>query len=116
MGFLDLFRPKWRHSDATVRAEAVRDLDNDDTLKRVAMDDPDPRVRRLALKKLDDPKTLLTLAERDADEGLRKAAGERAVDLLTTIASYQLVPLADTLTWKSSSPVVPISARPEKPF
>ncbi len=25
MGFFDIFRPRWKHSDAGVRAEAVRD-------------------------------------------------------------------------------------------
>ena len=27
MGFFDIFRPGWRHSDVDVRAKAVRELD-----------------------------------------------------------------------------------------
>ena len=27
MSFVDFFRPKWKHSDPDVRAEAVRDLE-----------------------------------------------------------------------------------------
>lgn len=86
MGFLDLFRPKWRHSDATVRIDAVRDLDNEAALKKVAQSDPDARVRRLALKKIDDPRALQALAAQEADDGLRKAASERATELLLAMA------------------------------
>ena len=52
MGFLDLFRPKWRHSDPTVRADAVRDLSDDEmnAIERVLKEDPDAAIRRIALR------------------------------------------------------------------
>lgn len=89
MGLLDLFRPKWKHSDANVRAEAVREFSSEDDWERltqVARHDRDVRVRRIALKKLDDPALLWELAEKDADEALRKEAAQRASDLLVSQA------------------------------
>ena len=55
MGFLDLFRPKWKHSDPSVRLEAVKGFTTDDAaeLAQVVRQDRDPRVRRVALKKID---------------------------------------------------------------
>ena len=88
MGFLDLFRPKWRHSDANVRAEAVRALAADDAaiLKQVVQQDTDPRVRRIALKKIADAELLSELAEHDPDEGLRRDAAEKAGEMLLDVA------------------------------
>ena len=56
MGFTDLFRPKWKHSDPEVRAEAVRQLGDDQAalLATIAKSDADARVRRIALKRIDD--------------------------------------------------------------
>src|SRR6266568_1648528 len=65
MGIIDLFRPKWRHSDAEVRAEAVRALGSNQL---------DARVRRIAVKRLDDPRVLADIAARDPDEGIRELA------------------------------------------
>src|SRR5436190_1396550 len=60
MGFLDLFKPRWKHSDPDVRAEAVRQLDENDAriLAQVARRETDVRVRRIALKKIADPALL----------------------------------------------------------
>ena len=64
MGITNLFRPKYRHSDAAVRAEAVRELDSDevDTLVVVARDDADASVRRIAIEKIDDAGRLVEIA------------------------------------------------------
>jgi hypothetical protein len=88
MGFVDLFRPKWRHSDEEVRAEAVRMLGADEIsiLERVARQDPSPRIRKLAFKKIEDPELLDVLARDEADEGLRKTASEKAIALLVGAA------------------------------
>ena len=53
MGIIDLFKPKWRHSDPAVRREAVEALDNQSSLITVAKSDPDPAIRQLALEKID---------------------------------------------------------------
>ncbi len=91
MGFLDLFRPKWKHSDPSVRLEAVKSFTTDDAaqLAQVVRQDRDPRVRRVALKKIDDPELLGELAERDPDEGLRRDAAEKAGELLLDAALGQ---------------------------
>lgn len=83
MGFLDLFRPKWKHSDPNVRLEAIKDLSADDDLPRlvqVARHDRDVRVRRIAIKKIDDPDLLLEVAQAEPDEDLRRDALDKASD------------------------------------
>jgi hypothetical protein len=89
MGFFDLFRPKWKHSDADVRAEAVKQLgtDDDKPLAEVLKHDPDARIRRLALKKIDDPQLLGEVAEADPDEALRRDAAEKAQSVLQSVAN-----------------------------
>ncbi len=84
MGFFDLFAPKWKHSDAGVRLEAVRQLDVDDRarLERIARLDSDARVRKVAVKKIDDVALLLDLSRSDSDETLRQLARERLSDFL----------------------------------
>ena len=88
MSFLDFFRPKWRNSDAEIRAEAVRQLGDDDLtlLTRIVRQDGDAKVRRIALKKIGDPTLLGELAESDPDESLRKAAADKATELLVAAA------------------------------
>src|SRR5687767_2500806 len=84
MGFFDLFRPRWKHSNADIRAEAVRQLTNEDLrlLTEVIKRDQDARIRRIALKKIDDPALLGEIAESDPDESLRRDAAEKAADLM----------------------------------
>ncbi|MBI4508889.1 MAG: DUF349 domain-containing protein [Deltaproteobacteria bacterium] len=91
MGFFDLFRPKWRHSDAKVRSEAVRELGHDqvDILIQIAKRDEDARIRKIAIKKLEDPSVLREIAADDPDEGLRRVAEEKASELLVTQALSQ---------------------------
>jgi hypothetical protein len=83
MGFVDLFRPKWKHSDAEVRATAVREVgpEQHEILATVARTDPDAAVRRIAIKKLADPSVLAEVAREDADPDLRQMAGQRLLEL-----------------------------------
>lgn len=89
MGFTDLFRPKWKHSDPEVRAEAVRQLGDDQAslLATIAKSDADARVRRIALKRIDDADVLTDVAAHDPDEGMRKAAIEKAEEVLLSSAA-----------------------------
>src|SRR5437016_3177437 len=89
MGFTDLFRPKWKHSDPEVRAEAVRQLGDDQAalLATIAKSDADARVRRIALKRIDDADVLTDVAAHDPDEGMRKAAIEKAEEVLLATAA-----------------------------
>jgi hypothetical protein len=89
MGLADLFRPKWKHSNPDVRAEAVRQLGDDQLplLASIVQHDADAHVRRVALKRVDDTEVLAGVAARDPDEGLRKAAAEKAEELLLARAN-----------------------------
>ena len=83
MGLLDLFRPKWKHSRADVRLEAVRELGEDDlpTLREVALRDPEVKVRELALRRIPDAVALTELAREETVASLRELAGRRASEL-----------------------------------
>src|SRR5438309_12109492 len=85
MGIVDLFRPKYRHSDVRVRTEAVRALTSDDAaiLVQVARTDRDIGVRRLALEKISEAETLAEIAAAETERSLRDYAGQRAAELWT---------------------------------
>ena len=82
MGLGDFFRPKWRHSNAEVRLEAVKGLDESEALKAVATGDSDPAVRKVAVKKLGELAVLELVASSDGDASVRKLAQERVNALL----------------------------------
>ncbi len=88
MGIVDLFRPKWKHSDAEVRATAVQKLGPEEmeALVGIARDDGDPAVRRIAIKKIEDPLILIELAQSETDKTLQRMAADKANGVLTTRA------------------------------
>jgi hypothetical protein len=59
MSFLDRFKPqpRWRHSDATIRAAAIAEIPDDEeslaTIRELAAGDDDVRVRRAAAARLE---------------------------------------------------------------
>jgi hypothetical protein len=83
MGLTDLFRPKYRHSDAAVRADAVRQMgaDEADLVARIARDDRDASVRRIAIDRIEDPGILADIAAKEPEPGLRDHARARAAGL-----------------------------------
>ena len=89
MGFTDLFKPKWKHSNPEVRLEAVRALDDDEAalLATIARQDTDARVRRIAVKRIVDADVLTDVAAHEPDESLRKAAIEKAEEVLVGSAA-----------------------------
>lgn len=89
MGITDLFRPRHRHSNATVRAEAVRQLGPDEAelVVTIARDDRDAAVRRIAIDKIDDAEVLADIARSEAERELRTRAEERAAGLWVTRAA-----------------------------
>ena len=89
MGLTDLFRPRHRHSNAAVRAEAVRQLGSDDAdlLASIARDDRDASVRRIAIDKVDDPDVLVDIARGEAERPLRDRASGRAAEIWVTRAT-----------------------------
>jgi hypothetical protein len=88
MGLTDLFRPKYRHSDAAVRADAVRQMGADEAelVARIARDDRDTAVRRIAMDRIEDPAVLADIAAREPDPALRDHARARAAGLWTARA------------------------------
>ena len=97
MSFLDRFKPqpRWRHSDATIRAAAVAEIPEDEaslaTIRELAASDEDVRVRRAAAERLDSAADLLPLARSERDEELRRAL----IDRLVAIASEPGASAAD---------------------
>src|SRR5215467_2652274 len=83
MGIADLFRPKHRHSDVRVRAEAVKALTADDAalLIQIARTDRDIGVRRLAIERISTADVLAEIAAAETERSLRDLAGERAAQL-----------------------------------
>ena len=79
MGLLDKLKPqpRWKHTDAAVRLEGVRELDDPAELASLAEGDADARVRRAAVAKIDDPDVIGRVAAGDADADLRDRAAER---------------------------------------
>jgi len=88
MGFVDLFRPKWKHSKAAVRTEALRALGADatDIIVEIARTDADDSVRRVAIAKLVDPDVLTSIAKADGSP-VGVFAGERAAALWVDAAA-----------------------------
>lgn len=67
MSFADLFRPKWRHSDAGKRKVAVQKTANSRILAEVARNDTDPSVRAAAIRKATDHAVLCDISKSDSD-------------------------------------------------
>ena len=92
MSFLDRFKPqpRWKHTDAAVRAAAVADIPDDaeslPTLVELATSDEDVRVRRAASQRLERAADLLPLARGERDEELRRELVERLVAIASAAA------------------------------
>lgn len=81
MGLFDKFRtPKWKHEDAKVRLEAVKELDDQEILAEIAKNDSDKDVRKEAVKKISNESVLADIAENDSDKDVREEAVERIGD------------------------------------
>ena len=80
MGFLDLFRPKWKHSEFSVRREAVEKLTDQNLLAEIAKSDKDSVVRIIAVEKLTDQNLLAEIAKNDKDFDVRRGAVEKLTD------------------------------------
>ena len=85
MTFLDrLFKPKWQHTNAEIRKQALDSLSiNDPLLSKLARDDPDPGLRRSALARISDLQVLQDIAANDAEVAVRDVAQARLRNLLT---------------------------------
>ena len=79
MGFLDKLKPqpRWKHADAAVRLDALRELEDPIELAVLAETDSDARVRRAALGRIEDAATLGRIAAGDTDAEARDRAADR---------------------------------------
>src|SRR5688500_13571494 len=88
MGLLEKLRPqpKWKHTEPSVRLEGLHDIDDgdQDALRALATDDPDPRVRRAALARVADGAVLAAIVRNETDEATREHAVTRAAVLAET--------------------------------
>ncbi len=86
MGLLDVFRPRWKHSNPAIRMEALKTLEDDEALAQAASHDSDERIRRVAIRQMIDPWRLKNVAHVQSDEKLRAMAQGRARELFVEIA------------------------------
>jgi DNA repair protein SbcC/Rad50 len=78
-----LIRPKWRHRNRDIRAEAVQQLPAaDPNLAEVIRHDPDSSIRRQALRRIADRALLLEVSRNDEDPVVSRAASTRLWYLL----------------------------------
>jgi tetratricopeptide (TPR) repeat protein len=80
MALSDLFRPKWKHSNASVRARAVASLSDEKILANLATSDDDDDVRVAALAKVHDQQVLGAILENERSPHLRSAAVQNLAD------------------------------------
>jgi hypothetical protein len=78
MSFFDRLRPKWKNADPLVREAAVRELNNESLLEKIAMEDPAERVRIAAVETIEDQYTLAQFAR--ADTALAPIAMKRLTE------------------------------------
>lgn len=81
MGFFDLFKPKWKHSNPDVRKTALIFIDNQKILEKVAQNDKNEYVRSAAVKKLSNQELLAQIIENDKDYSVREVAVEKLTDM-----------------------------------
>ncbi len=65
MGFKDLFKPKYEHSDYKVRIESLKELDDQEIITNMAKNDKNWRVRLEAVKKVNSDAVLADIANND---------------------------------------------------
>ncbi len=88
MGFMDFFKPAWKHSEPGVRAAAIRSLEEDQQplLLTLALEDQDGANRLIAARKLKDPELLKKLRDRTTDRGIKDLAQKAWVEAQVHLA------------------------------
>ena len=81
MSIRDIFRPKYKHSNSTVRLTAVeRVVTNQEVLASIAKTDDNLQVRRVAIDKLSDQRLLAEVAWDAKESGTREDAVRKLTD------------------------------------
>lgn len=88
MGFMDFFKPHWKHSDPAVRAAAIRSLEDDqqEVLLSLALEDSDVANRIAAARRLRDADLLRRLRDRSPDRGIKEQAQKQLAERLASDA------------------------------
>lgn len=96
MGLLDKLKPqpRWRHADAAVRLDALRELDDAVEIAVLSETDPDARVRKAAIARVTDIATLSRVASGDAEPAVRSQATEVLVAIASASADEDAAVLA----------------------
>jgi uncharacterized protein DUF349 len=87
MSFLDRFKlqPRWKHTDAAVRAAAIAEIPDDQehrtVIEQLAASDPDVRVRAAAVDRVGDVALLTRFARSEQDPELRRRLADRLVEI-----------------------------------
>ncbi|MDR2554331.1 MAG: DUF349 domain-containing protein [Fibromonadaceae bacterium] len=78
MSLLDVFKPKWQHSDSVMRKQAIQSLDpNDlDALMDIAKNDGEIEMRKLAIQKISSPVYLTDLLKVEQDVSVQNVIKE----------------------------------------
>lgn len=79
MAFLNIFKPKWQHSDPTVRLQAVQSLPEADlqTLAQIAAGDTEAKVRLAAQHRINDRQQLTGLLTTATEQAIIDELTER---------------------------------------
>lgn len=83
MKFGDFFKPRWKHSDPKIRAEAIREMEDNQVqnLKEIALSDPTIDNRKAALRKISDEVVLFDIVGKSSDKGLIDTAQKKLTEL-----------------------------------
>ena len=84
MAFLDFFKPKWKHSNDSVRKKAVEMLTNQEKLAFIAVNDSYYAIRNVAIGKLTDQRLIVGIVEKCKDS-------EISPDLLNKLTDQPLL-------------------------
>lgn len=91
MGLMDMFRPKYKHSDSSIRQDAVKELTDEEILIDIAENDEHKFVRKAAVENpnLKNQKVLIEIARNDKCEYVRYSAIDKITnqEILAEIAS-----------------------------
>ncbi len=96
MHILDLFRPKWKQSETSLRLQAVAELEEPETLAEIAVSDPEQEVRVEATRKIDNPDLLARIEA--------ASPGEHVLDIVrqkrNKVLKNEILNANDPETWQ----------------
>ncbi|GEM_PF-5437180 len=67
MALLDVFKPKWKHSDSKVRENAIKEITDQKILVQIAKNDDSVWLRGLAINKIQDQSVLVEITKTSKD-------------------------------------------------